>query len=453
MKHTFFRHKEPRMKLLFIMQFCVLLSFLSLPLALKSETAWAGEIHDAIEKGDLNRIEELTAKNPEVVNEKDENDFTPLHRAAYSGNLYIVKFLVEKGADVNAVDKFGFNPTYGAILMAHQDIFLYLRKKGAKITNLNFRVIKDMTQLTLAMRQNRRKTAKELILAGVDVNIKDERGRSALFYAVFRGEIGMVKLLLSKGAEVRTRDIINATPLHYACSIASWQHKNEDKMQMIKLFLLYGADVNADAYFDNPYTDMVSCGTPLHWAAESGSLEASRLLIEHGAEVNKRDILMRTPLHNAARINNPELVIYLLLKGAKPEAQDSDRHTPLHIAVKYGANDVALFLISKGGNVNAADKSGITALHGKYRTYSEPEFWNYPTSEETILLKALIAKGADPNKTDCQGRTPLHYAVDRKANRESLELLIEAGADVNKADNEGKTPLHYAAEHMKTEDQ
>lgn len=95
-------------------------------------TSFAGEIFDAIEKGDLKRVEELTAENPGVVNERDKNDFTPLHKAAYSGKLDVVKFLVEKGADVNVKDKYGVTPLKMAQEWGRTEIIGYLKWKEAK---------------------------------------------------------------------------------------------------------------------------------------------------------------------------------------------------------------------------------------------------------------------------------------------------------------------------------
>lgn len=52
----------------------------------------------------MNCIEQIIAANPGLLNEADEEGYAPLHLAVISGNSLIVKFLISKGADVNALD-------------------------------------------------------------------------------------------------------------------------------------------------------------------------------------------------------------------------------------------------------------------------------------------------------------------------------------------------------------
>ena len=64
------------------------------------------------------------------------------------------------------------------------------------------------------------------------------------------------------------------------------------------------------------------------------------------------------------------------------------------------------------------------------------------------VLKMLLDGGAQPDKEDDEGRTPLHYAVLHSWHyrEEKVKLLLERGADRHKADKWGKTPLQLATE-------
>ena len=86
-------------------------------------------------------------------------------------------------------------------------------------------------------------------------------------------------------------------------------------------------------------------------------------------------------------------------------------------------------------DVNCANVAGVTPLlyaanHGN-----------------KALVKVLLDEGADPDKTNNNGCTPLHWAVNSIANQEVVQLLMAHGAELNKADNRGWTPLHVAAYH------
>ena len=61
-------------------------------------------LHYCAENQNLNCIEQIIEADPDLLNQTDEEGYTPLHLAVISGNSSIVKFLISKGADVNAVD-------------------------------------------------------------------------------------------------------------------------------------------------------------------------------------------------------------------------------------------------------------------------------------------------------------------------------------------------------------
>jgi len=102
--------------------------------------------------------------------------------------------------------------------------------------------------------------------------------------------------------------------------------------------------------------------TPLHLTAKEGLLEETQVLIDRGANINKRDKKGWTPLHHAVQNNHFEIVQFLLDNGAKVDAQRNDDYwTPLHIAARDGYLDIVEKLLKAGANPNP--KGRFTPLY------------------------------------------------------------------------------------------
>jgi ankyrin repeat protein len=150
-------------------------------------------------------------------------------------------------------------------------------------------------------------------------------------------------------------------------------------------------------------------------------------IIRSGADVNGRDKGGSTPLHFAASYGTPAHIKTLLNAGASlharipPNGYDwlSTGETPLHIAA-LGKRANVKALIEAGADVNASAKDGDTPLH------------------KAIFSVTLHAE--NPSATDSFSKTSKAEAVDK------VQTLIKAGADVNKQNKRGETPLHDAAE-------
>jgi Ankyrin repeats (many copies) len=104
------------------------------------------DIFEACRDGDLERVEEMVMKDLSVVNARDKDRWTPLHVVCVYGQLEIAKFLVSKGADMNANEEFGRTPLHFACMNAplyhaschgHLAIAKFLVWKGTDARSLN----------------------------------------------------------------------------------------------------------------------------------------------------------------------------------------------------------------------------------------------------------------------------------------------------------------------------
>ena len=142
------------------------------------------------------------AANVELADKKNN---TPMHEAAKSGVLNIVKSLVEKGADFNARNDYGYTPIHLAALNGHLNILMYLiDEKGANFT------VKDnygKTTLHLAVSSGKLDVVKYLVdVKGVDFNVKDKDGKT-LLALVPAWATELIQYLESKGARRSRRSV------------------------------------------------------------------------------------------------------------------------------------------------------------------------------------------------------------------------------------------------------
>ena len=143
------------------------------------------------------------------VNGQDNDGLTPLITAASEGDQEMVELLVEElGADVNGQGEDGSAPLPAAVLKCNQKVAEFLIKRGA---NVNIRNKKGLTALYIAVFvipifDNDHKMAEFLIKKGADVNVETKNGLSPLTYTIFKGRLSTVKIHIGNGAKVSARD-------------------------------------------------------------------------------------------------------------------------------------------------------------------------------------------------------------------------------------------------------
>ncbi|WCR59442.1 MAG: Phosphocholine transferase AnkX [Wolbachia endosymbiont of Ctenocephalides felis wCfeF] len=389
------------------------------------------------------------SKLREIVNVENNCGQTPLHIAAENGWLNIVKYLIDKDANINAKGEYGWTPLHIAAKNGKLDMIKYLTNKGA---NINAKDECYSTPLHLVAELGELSIVEYLINKGAYVDARDGWYRTPLFYAADSGKLGVAEYLVEKNANVNARDEYGSTPLYLATM--------KGKVDVVKILLKYDADVNAEnnegitvlycatigenlavvehliergANVNAKSKGIFFCGTPLHMAALRGNLEIVRHLVNKGADINAKNRYNETSLHYAAKNGSLKVVEYLVGKGICFDVSTEIGNTLLHFAVKSGRPEVVKYFVEKDIDVNVKNGNNETPLHTAVE------------DENLELTKYLIEKGANVNAKDKDGNTPLHLAA-MKGKVDIAMVLLKHNANVNARTNWGMTVLGYAAD-------
>ena len=187
-----------------------------------------------------------------------------------------------------------------------------------------------------------------------DVNAEGGLNKTPLVAALCGKHLQVAELLHQHGAGIDEWDEDNWTPLHVASSA-------EGLVDVAQWLLNHGADVDAQRH---------ASGTPLYLAINNGNFEIARMLLEHKADINTRDLDGHVALHLASSPSNTrdqlEIMELLLRHGADTNALDGGGSTPLHLSLYASdtkpSREVICLLLKHGANVDAENNEGMTAL-------------------------------------------------------------------------------------------
>jgi len=250
---------------------------------------------------------------------------------------------------------------------------------------------------------------RELLDQGVEVDKRDNRGRTALIYAASRGHLAIINMLLAQGADVHAEGQHQQNPLSAAIM--------RNRVLVVKRLIGAGADIHFGDLEGN---------LPLFTAVEQGFSDIVRVLLENGASANTLSPQNEHVLRVARDGDHQEIAELLLKHGADPNARVSGRLSVatnmdtllIKKALEEGGElgDTALVqkLVDHGVDINAKTDDDVTALM-------------IATGLGNVsLMQILLNAGADPLLLDKYGRTALAYTAfirDQEMRQKVAEVL------------------------------
>lgn len=281
---------------------------------------------------------------------KESGKTESLMKAVEEGNLKDLQELLDRGADVNRIDKregvtplilacmFGRVQFVEALIQARANVELRDTSNGA--TPLMWAAIQDPGKearekgIPTPSLESKTEIVKLLLKADAQPKVRDNWGGTPLLWASEEGNVEIVKMLIQAGADVNEGDHDGLTPLMAAANLDTPNH-----IQTTRVLISSKANIQAK----NKKGD-----TALMYSLNNFRTENVRALIASGADVNHKNEAGFTPLMRAAQLARIEIMNVLIEAGADLTAKNIEGQSILAVAKAAGYDQAVQLLIKAG---------------------------------------------------------------------------------------------------------
>ena len=375
--------------------------------------------------------------NPSLAHPEGE---TPLMAASRSGHVDAVRLLLDRKVDVNAADKYQEETALmWAASEGHAEVVSALLDAGAepnrkaRVNSLTDRKNADhptggFTALMWAARNGEDEVVRRLVKGGADMNLKNGDGSTAAMLAIYNDRFDTAATLIGLGSDVNDGSLYTAVDMRdsttdqfaFDGSRLRPRHPNKTTaLDLIQSLLERGADPNKVFTGQFHSTSMPNSerydNSAFFRAAVESDVEALKLLIAHGADLDKSPA------------------------GVPPPAEEPDAAVaaPRGRGNPNAGKTAAMVTMTGGRGPGMTGGPGYTGREGP-TPYREPGS-RKPLDAFTLLLKS----GANPNAKDLTGSTLLHQVAAAR-NLDMIRALADAHVDFNATNKDGLTALDVA---------
>ena len=385
-------------------------------------------LQSAVDQMDFGLVWILLAAGADI--EGQGLGLTPLQLAAMKDESRLVKFLLKRGAAVNAPARgfHGRTALQAAIENGNADIVEILMDAGSDL-NTAASPKCGYTALQAAVKNNNIELVRKLISLGADVNAAASpiNGRTCLQAAAENGVSELVQLLLNSGAEVNAAGAAKygLTALQAAAC--------GGRLSVVKMLLAAGADMHAPST-EGGYSAVSA-------AVVGDNPKIMQLFLKRTSPNGQADLI--PPLFRASIRRRTEIVKCLIKAGVNVHTLRTDKPslgygypcTALEAALERGYKDIVNILL----DASACSKDQVPGLRAALGAASIR--WRYKVEPIHIeIAQKLLSAGANVNRAFSDKGMPLHNAA-YSGRTDLVQILLNAGADVNGRSPDGDTAL------------
>ena len=328
----------------------------------------------------------------------------------------LIRFLIEKGADINSKSSLGFN--------ALHTLCSFYKVGGKMIELIQF-----------------------LLENGLDATSLINDGRNVLHLLCENYDhdnlVDLIRLFIDRGVNINCKEPIQwKTLLHYVCK----RYRSDNLIDVIKLFIESGVDSNAKCKEMGAEISVLEYIFTCY--KKDNLIDIARLLIEKGADIHVKYKFRSNLLHvlcsRYKHSNVIELMRLLIESGISVTENDHRGWNALHILSKHYKHDNLINL------VHLLIENGIDAI----ATTNDYNKWNslhilcqfYNNDNLIGLIECLLQNGVDINVKDFAGWNMLHHLCKNWNNSRLIDLiffLLRKGIDKSAETVDGWNPLHF----------
>lgn len=405
----------------------------------------ASPLGEAVKAGNTELVDMLlhAGADPEAANADGQ---TALMLAARTGVVEVAELLIAFGADVNVSEQWrGQTPLMWASANNHVGMTRLLLEHGAdyskrahafdwgsQITSeprAQYRPTGGLTALLYAARTGCTGCAEALIAAGADIDKPSPDAVTPLMIALDNRRYDTAKLLLEAGANPHLWDWWGRTALYIAIDMNSYSGMSQLRrsrqggsegsvttaLEIARMLLDAGVNIDAQLNFHRPgrggnsgrfVDDHLTTGaTPLLRAANSHDLEAIKLLLEYGADVELPNVMGVTPFMAAAGFGNRRGE----LRGTYEAGREAKVIPVLEVLLAAGAD------INRRVSDTSSHTARIARMSTMTRRQGQTPIFGATKQNWTSVVQWLVDHGADVNVVDDRGKNLLDAATANNA--------------------------------------